>query len=202
MIINLGLPKSGTTTLDQALQSAGLKVADHKMRREDAAAPDLAGRPIARLLYDGYFQTGDPLTHLGQYDALGEISILRPNLSLWPQMDWGLLSAIRAHHPDTLFVATRRPAAAISDSMMRWRNLGTQRIPNGVIPGLPASYGATPDEQMRWIEGHYAFLSRVFERDPQFLMLDVGVEDARDRLAAFSGLTIPWWGRANVNPTS
>jgi len=202
MIVNLGLPKSGTTTLDQALQSAGLKVADHKMRRADAPRPELAGRPVARVLYDGYFQTGDPLADLGQYDALGEISILRPNLSLWPQTDWGLLSALRDRHPETLFVATRRPAAAISDSMMRWRNLGTQRMPNGAIPGLPVGYGATTGEQLRWIDGHYAFLSRVFDGDPRFLMLDVGATDARDRLSAFTGLTIPWWGKANVNPAS
>lgn len=200
-IINLGLPKSGTTTLDQALQSAGLTVADHKIRRANAPDPALGGMPVAKVLYDGYFKDGDPLARLSGYDALGEISILRPTLSLWPQMDFGLIQTIRTLHPDTRFVASYRPPEKIAGSMARWRNLGTQRIPNGAIPGLPAGYGAGLGEQERWITAHYLFLETLFGDDPRFLMLDMAAEDAQSRLAAFTGLDITWWGKANVNDT-
>lgn len=199
-IINLGLPKSGTTTLDMALRKAGLKVAEHKIRRTDTDNKTIAGTPVARQLYEGYFKQGDPLARLGMFDALAEISILRPNMSLWPQCDFGLLQAIRTLHPDTRFVATWRPPEDIANSMMRWRNLGSQRIPNGAIPGLPAGFGKTEAEQCRWITAHYQFLETIFMDDPRFLTLDVGSPEAGKTLAAFVERDLPWWGKANVNP--
>ena len=202
MILNLGLPKSGTTTLAQALDSAGLVCADHKVRRTQATARVAAGTPVAQALYDGYFHDGDPLARLGQFDALTEISILRPNLSLWPQTDFGLLQTIRDLHPDARFILTHRPAEDIAGSMIRWRNLGTQRMPNGHIPGLPAGYGTGPLDLVRFIEGHHAFVHHVFAGDPAFLSLPVGATDARDRLERFLGRPVPWWGRANANPAA
>ncbi|MGB1035442.1 MAG: hypothetical protein ACPGVS_10505, partial [Primorskyibacter sp.] len=97
-IVNLGLPKSGTTTLQCALDAAGFRVADHLL-------PGPGKKPVAKALYDGYFASGNPLASFDKIDALGEVSILRPKLSLWPQMDFGLLSALR-NHPDIRFVAT------------------------------------------------------------------------------------------------
>ena len=199
-VFNLGLPKSGTTTLGEALRSAGLRVADHKARRSDPGTEGVAGQPIAQLLYDGYFRDGDPWARLGMYDALSEVSILRPNLSLWPQTDFGLLRTLRDLHPETRFILSRRPAEDIAGSMMRWRNLGTQRLPNGAVPGLPAGYGTGPLDLIRFIEGHHAFAAHMFRGDPLFLDLDMGAPDAQARLAGFLGRDVPWWGRANVNP--
>jgi hypothetical protein len=198
-IINLGLPKSGTTTLDHALQSAGLLVADHRIRRDTAPMPEFAGTPVAFQMYEGYFKDGDPLARLRGYDALGEINILRRNMSLWPQCDFGLLQTIRVLHPETKFVASYRAPEKISDSMMRWNNLGTQRIPNLQLPGLPAGYGKSPEDQIRWITAHYLFLETIFAGDPNFLLLDMAAPDAKDQLADFTGLPITWWGKANVN---
>lgn len=202
MIINLGLPKSGTTTLGEALRSAGLRVADHKVRGGDGAPPEVTGGPIARHLYDGYFHDGDPLARLGFYDALTEISILRPNLSLWPQTDFGLLQTVRDLHPDARFVLSWRPAEDIADSMRRWRNLGRERLPRNPVPGLPAGYGYEPLDLIRFIEGHHAFVARIFQDDPKFLWLDVGAPDAQAALARFIGRPVPWWGRANANPAT
>ena len=39
-----------------------------------------------------------------------------------------------------------------------------------------------------------------FDGDPNFLPLDIPAPDAPDRLAAFLGRAVPWWGRANANP--
>ena len=199
-VINLGLPKSGTTTLARALGAAGLKIADHKVRRRDTKAPDMGGTFIAHQLYRGYFDTGDPLAYLGLYDGLSEISALRPPLSLWPQCDPALLHALRERHPDLRLVATRRAPQAISDSMRRWNSLGEDRLPAGNVPGLPAGWGGVDAHRIRWIEGHYAMLDRMFAGDPRFLALDVGAADAADRLGAHLGLSVPWWGRANANP--
>ncbi|SPF80494.1 sulfotransferase [Pseudoprimorskyibacter insulae] len=199
-IINLGLPKSGTTTLHMALESAGLKVAEHLVRKGSTRFTQEADSPVSSELYEGYYKRGDPLARLAGFDALAEISILQRHLSQWPQTDFGLLQTIRVLYPKTKFVATWRDPEAISDSMMRWRNLGTQRVPKLHIPGLPPGYGFTTDEQVRWITAHYLFLEMMFAGDPNFLLLDVAAPDAPNQLAAFTGAPIAWWGKANVNP--
>ena len=196
-LVNLGLPKSGTTTLARALRRGGWSVADHKLRQGQGAEP---GTFVARHVYDGYFHDGDPFGRLGQVDALSEISALRAELSLWPQCDYPVLKAMRLHGRGVLFVATWRPAEEIADSMLRWTNLGTHRLPQGNVPGLPRPYGTTEAQLIRWITDHYAMLRDVFGDAAQFLELPIGAEDAQARLAAFTGLTLPWWGRANVNP--
>lgn len=198
-IVNLGLPKSGTTTLARALQEAGLFVADHRVRRDQCPVPEVRGTFVGSQIYAGYFDNGDPFGRLGFYDALTEISALRKPLSLWPQCDYPLVKAMRDRHPDMKFVVTWRPAEAICDSMQRWGGLGQVRIPAATIPGLPHGFGAEFSERIRWIEDNHAMLRDVFAGCRNFLQLDMAAPDARGQLAEFLGMDLPWWGRANVN---
>ncbi|HSG56898.1 MAG TPA: hypothetical protein VLA45_15725, partial [Paracoccaceae bacterium] len=147
----------------------------------------------------GYFETGDPLAHLDMFDAFSEISSLRDGLSLWPQMDFGLLRAIRAHHPGVRFVASRRDAFALSQSMLAWTDMGMARIPRADIPGLPQGYGATSKERMQWIEAHYANLRQVFAGDDVFMDYDVTDTEAAAKISAHIGRDLPWWGRLNAS---
>lgn len=199
-LVNLGLPKTGTTTLAHALNRAGWRAADHKVRRVHSRVPGMGGTYIARQLYNGYFETGDPFHHLdGLYDALTEISVLNVAASLWPQCDYAMIKAMRLARPDMLFVATWRPASELSTSMRRWNNLGTDRLPKGTIPGLPAGYGDSEDQRIRWIEAHYAMLRDLFGDDPRYMELPVGAEDAQARLGAHLKMDLPWWGKLNEN---
>lgn len=198
-IVNLGLPKSGTSTLSRALRVAGFKVADHKIRRMHTDNPDLQKKFVGELIYQGHFRAGDPLDGLDEFDAFCELSLLRDGASLWPQTDWGVLAAMIRNHPGLRFVATRRDPFDISQSMLKWNNLGLDRLPRLDLPGLPAGYGETTRERCQWIEAHYSFLDRVFAGDTRFMMLDVAEPDAPDRLARHLGRDIPWWGVANAN---
>jgi hypothetical protein len=198
-VVNLGLPKSGTTTLAQALARAGLKVADHRLKEREEDRPGKRRVFVANLLYRGYFQSGDPMELMPEFDAISEMSFIHGRFSVWPQCDFALLGAMRDHHPGMKFIATRRDAAALSASMMNWNNLGKTRLPASHIPGLPPGFGATEGEQMRWIEGHYRSLRHWFRDDPDFLELDVAAPDAQARVAALLGRDLPWWGQANVN---
>ena len=199
-VINLGLPKTGTTTLAHALKLAGMRVADYRIRRRQTDDAALHGAFVGQCLYDGYFHSGDPLAGLETFDAFSEISCLRAGQSLWPQMDWGLISAIRAHHPAVRFLASWRDPRALSDSMLRWSDLGTARLPRSDVPGLPAGYGATTAERVRWIEAHYAHLRALFRDDPALLVFDIADPSAPARIGAHIGRSLPWWGRANRNP--
>ena len=198
--VNLGLPKSGTTTLARALRLAGLKVADHRLRGRNSADPAMKGAFVAELLYRGYFETGDPGALMPEVTAITEMSMLHGTQSIWPQTDAALIRAIRAHHPGVKFLASRRDAFAMSQSMLAWSNLGTERLPGSAVPGLPVGFGATSKERVQWIEGHYATLAELFRGRDDFLEYDVADPGARDRVAAFLGRELPWWGRLNANP--
>lgn len=195
IVVNLGLPKSGTTTLAKALHRAGFKVADWMVREEDGRKRGFVGR----LMYLGYFETGDPLQFMQDRDAFTEISVVRRGRNYWPQMDWALLDAIRKHHPGTKFTLSWRDPAKHADSMRRWSNLGRTRLPESHVPGLPMLHGDEPGELERWIEGHHTFCRHVFRGDPDFMEYEVSDTDAQSKLSAHLGVDLPWWGQANVN---
>ncbi len=200
MVVNLGLPKTGTTTLARALRLAGLTVADYRLRGRNTANPALKGAYVADLLYRGYFETGDPGALLSECSAISEMSMLRADKSLWPQMDFALILALRAHHPGVRFLASRRNAFELSQSMLAWSNLAEIRLPASAVPGMPPGYGATTKERTQWITGHYDALAQFFAGDTGFLEYDVADPAAPEKIGAFLGLDLPWWGRLNVNP--
>lgn len=198
-IVNLGLPKTGTTTLARALREAGLFAADHRVREDDTTDRRVRNTFVALSLYAGWYEDGDPLGRLTFFDALTEISALRPPLSLFPQCDYPVLKAMRDRHPEIKFVATTRPSEDVCESMDNWRDLG-RRIADGTIPGLPHGYGADLSERIHWIESTLQTQRDVFAGRDNFLELDVGAPDAQEQLSDFLGLALPWWGRENANP--
>ena len=198
-VINLGLPKSGTTTLGVALKESGLKVADWRIRRGQTENREIAGNFVGRVLYRGYFKTGDPLHYMDEFDAFTEISVASRGHNEWPQTDWGLLSAIIDHHPGAKFLYSSRSADKLVDSMLRWSNLGRRRLPKNPVPGLPAGYGFEYDELVRWVEGHRKFCHRVFAGSDAFMEYDILDPDAPQKIGDFLGMEITWWGKANTN---
>ena len=195
-VINLGLPKSGTTTLAAALRHAGFTVADWKLR--PGQSTKWRGY-VGKLMYEGYFRTGDPLAFFEEFDALTEIDVIREGRNFWPQMDWPLLTAIRELHPGARFILSVRDPRAHADSMRRWSNLGTTRLPRNAVPGLPPGYGDKPGELERWIEGHITFCRQVFAGADDFLEYHIEDPQAQRKISRFLGVDLPWWGKANVN---
>lgn len=198
-VVNLGLPKSGTTTLGRAMKMSGFKVADHRIRPKQTPVTEIHNAFVADLIYRGYFETGDPAAHMPGFDAISEMSLLRKGRCLWPQMDFGVIDAIRTHHPDVKFVASTRNPFEMSQSMLAWSDLATSRLPANNIPGLPAGYGETTKERIQWINAHSAMLRCVFAGDASFLEYDIADPDARQNISAHIGVELQWWGRANVN---
>lgn len=199
-VVNLGLPKSGTTTLARALKLAGYRVADHRIRVRQTDDPALHRAYVGDLLYRGYFETGDPGARLGPFTAISEMSVLRAGKSLWPQTDFALIMALRDRNPGVRFLASRRAAFEMSQSMLAWSDLGSRRLPKSNVPGLPPGYGQTSKEREQWIDGHYGALRRFFRGDDAFLEYDVGDPEAPARIGRFLGRDLPWWGRINSNP--
>ncbi|MHA6345185.1 sulfotransferase [Roseivivax sp. CAU 1761] len=198
MVVNLGLPKTGTTTLARALRRAGLRVADWRIRPGQGAAA-LTGRLVGRILYEDYFASGAPLARLGRdFDAITEAGAMAPpDRIYWPQTDWALIDAIRRTRPETLFLLSMRDPEAAARSMRRWHGLGTARLPQHSVPGLPPGFGARAAQLARWIDGHQRAIPAFFAGDPRFLAYDIADPEAPRRIGGFLGLDLPWWGRAN-----
>lgn len=198
-VINLGLPKSGTTTLGKALAQAGYTVADHRLRDREEDKPGKRRIFVGSLLYKGLYERGDPMAFLDGYDALSEISFIHGKFSVWPQFDFAMLKVLKNLNPDLKFIATRRDAESHSRSIMAWNNLGKARLPASTVPGLPIGYGKTAEQQTIWIDGHYEALKQWFREDPDYLEINVADPDAQERISTFLGRDLPWWGKANVN---
>ena len=197
-VVNLALPKTGTTTLTDALRAAGLTVADWRIRPGQSKRDDIPRMHVGKIIYDDYFNTGDPLARLDEFDVINEMSVVREDRSLWPQTDWGLLSAIAAHHPGVKFILTMRDPEKTANSMMRWNNLGKRRLPQADIPGLPRGFGRSEAHLVRWQQAHYAFCHHVFRDAPNFMSYDIEDSEAPAKISTYLGLDLPWWGQSNV----
>jgi hypothetical protein len=198
-VVNLGLPKTGTTSLARALKMAGFRVADHRIRPRQTEVGMLKDAFVADILYQGYFQSGDPAEFFADFTALTELSCLRKGKSLWPQMDYAIIDAIRRNNPDVRFLASRRDSWDVSQSMLAWSDLGTDRLHAADIPGLPEGYGETSRERVQWIDAHYAHLNAIFAGDPAYLEYDVTEPGSHAAVAAHLEVDLPWWGQANAN---
>lgn len=197
-IVNLALPKTGTTTLTDALRHAGLTVADWRIRPGQSTRDDIPRMHLGKIIYEDYFDSGDPLARLDEFDGINEMSAVRDDRSLWPQTDWGLLSAIQSHHPGVKFILTTRDPAKAANSMMRWNNLGKRRLPTADIPGLPRGFGKTEAQLARWMEGHYSFCRHVFAGADNFMEYDIEDDTAQAKISTYLGIDLPWWGQSNV----
>lgn len=194
MLMSVGFPKTGTTTLSRALREAGMTVADWVHDN----------KPVGALIYRGWYRRGDPFHFFEGVDAISQSDYLRPpqqdrkgSGSFWPGLDIALLLAIRRMHPDTRFILTARDPQKTVRSMANWYDM-QRRLTQTDIPGLPRGFGETTAELVRWIETHHAAVRDIFAGDPRFLEVDITAGDAHGKLEAFLGRKLPWWGQVNV----
>ena len=186
----IGFPKSGTTSITAALEASGLKAAHWQID---------GNRFVGALIYKAVLNGLDPFEHLKDYDAVTQADVCLPNhnLSLWPNLDFAILSAIRRAHPTCLFVLNTRRPEAICDSIADWPHM-QKRFEMSDIPGLPRGAGGRRRHLIAWIENHYAACREFFRDDKYFLELDIERPDAPDVLGKALGIEITSWG--NVKP--
>ncbi|GHC30442.1 tetratricopeptide repeat protein [Aidingimonas halophila] len=185
----VGFPKSGTSTLQKALEESGYRSAHWKVKEGY----------VGELMYLGLESHDDPWYYLSHYDAItqGDVCIPSQGLNFWPQLDISVIEKIRQHHPDCLFILNYRDPDKTVASIMRWGDLGA-RIESSDIPGLPVGNG-DQDELKRWIENHFKSVRALFEGSGNFLEIDIESDNARRDLGKFIGISIGWWGVENKN---
>jgi hypothetical protein len=183
----VGFPKAGTTTLTMALEASG-------MNPIHWGGAD--GRFVGQVIYNNVLAGRDPLDTLQDHDAITQADVCIPahNINFWPNLDFSVLSAIRAAHPQCLFLLNHREPEKLCRSIDRWPAL-RERLVESDIPGLPAGKGSTDAELTFWIENHYAACRRFFADDPAFLELSIESPDTPERLGKALGIEIREWGR-------
>lgn len=189
-LINLGLPKSGTSTLHRALAHAGIRSAHWYIGKK--------GTLVARRIYRAYFNGCDPLRDFKAYDAITQCDFVGQSASYWPQMDLGVLRSIRSYHPECKFLLLTRNPRKILSSVDTWFDL-RERLERLGAPGLPPGVAHRDGAMIRWIETHYANMIAVFGDDPQFHVVDIEARDARARISEVVGTDLNWWGKANAS---
>ena len=181
----IGFPKSGTTTLNHALNEAGLPAAHQKIEAGFCGV----------LMYESLEEDENPFSRFKGYRAVTQSDVCRPQrgLNFWPQLDHDMLDAVERHNPDVKFILHRRDVRDLIRSIHGWSNM-LERIVACDIPGLPAGAGATDEELAAWITGHYAWCRERFAGNPNYLEFDIADPDAPALLERFLGVPLPWWG--------
>lgn len=182
----VGFPKSGTTTLTEALEASGLKPVHWG---------DADGNFVGQIIYENVLAGRDPFERLDDFDSVTQADVCIPahRINYWPNLDFAILERIRTSYPQCLMLLNTRDPAKICASIDRWPSL-RERIVRANIPGLPARMGIDDAEIIRWIENHYAACRRFFAGDAKFLELDIEDEAAPKILGKALGVAIKDWG--------
>lgn len=187
----IGFPKSGTTTMHQALVESGLRSAHWKCDKGYCG----------QLIYRSFVAGRPPLEELeDDFDVVAQADVCLPKegLNYWPNLDFSVLAAIRDQHPECRMILNYRDSDATARSIEKWYDLQA-RIVASDIPGSPAGAGGTVQELAHWIDAHHRAIRRFFAGDPQFVEIDITAPTAQAQLSEAVGSKITWWGRANAN---
>ncbi|NQY84596.1 MAG: hypothetical protein HRT34_07375, partial [Alcanivorax sp.] len=188
----VGFPKSGTSTIQKALESSGYRSAHWKVSEGY----------VGELMQRGLSDKDDPWYYLQQYEAITQADVCLPQLGLnhWPNLDFGVIEKIKELYPDCLFILNYRDPAQTVSSIKRWGDMQA-RFRDCDIEGLPAGTG--DDASLHeWIVNHMNRVRTFFENDDNFVEIDITSEKAPDILQAKLGVKVLWWGVANRNASS
>lgn len=185
----VGFPKSGTSTLQNALTRSGLKSAHWS---------DPVAGYVGPSMYKRYFRGEDPMTDFADFDAVTQADVTINGSNYWPQLDFSMLRAIQRYHPDCLFTLNYRAPEETAASMIKWADYG-ERLRSNDIPGLPKRYGRNAKELATWIGAHHEALRHFFRDSDHFFEYDIADPKAPELLGDRLGIPIKWWGQSNVN---
>lgn len=198
-LLNLGLPKSGTTSLQKALSESGVRTVHWAINRKNRR-PHLGRLEsfVGYRMYRDHLKGLDPLQDLAEFDVITQPDMISDQYSFWPQMDHALLRSVRRHHPECTFLLLTRTPEKVARSISNWLDL-QERMAKVGLPGLPAPMAREPEALLRWVTNHYDNVRDWFADDPNFVEIDIETPDVREQFEKLLGIEFSWWGRANKN---
>ncbi|MFW6286102.1 MAG: sulfotransferase family protein [Nanoarchaeota archaeon] len=188
-IFVIGFPKSGTTTINTALESSGF-IGAHWYVEEGF---------VGDLMYRGFIKHDDPWYYLQNYSAItqADVCLSNKNMNYWPNLDFSIIKKIQTKYPRCLFLLNYRNPILISNSIKNWNDL-QKRLIVSKIPGLPKGNGIDND-LTNWIQMHFENVREHFKDNENFLELDISKDNAPFILGEKIGVKINNWGVRNKN---
>ncbi len=194
--LNLGFPKTGTSSLHKFFECGGLRSAHYRCNRIDSCA-----RCIRQSVEAG----GAPL----ELCELGG-----NNIDVYAQMDDGnyfpqieVLDDIVAAYPEATLFLTFRNMTKWYNSLKKWppRKRGphlNDKLRENNITGFPTGVGKNVSEFSEWFCNHVQRVRRVVNDNPSLTLVEVDIEDANiaKRMSDMFEIDKNCWGHANVNP--
>jgi hypothetical protein len=175
--INLGFPKSGTSSLYDYYSCGNVGSSHHKCKLETCGECVFANVEAGRA----------PLDSCGNYAFYGQLDVDGINYDSegnWPGDTHALcyfpqLSALQELHdayPTARFTLTTRPPAHWLASVVGWGSL-QDRLVDCNLPGLPKGKG-TADELMAWFSSHLDTVREFVAAHPSHgPLLEIDIED-------------------------
>uniref|UniRef100_A0A7S4Q4P6 Sulfotransferase domain-containing protein n=1 Tax=Alexandrium monilatum TaxID=311494 RepID=A0A7S4Q4P6_9DINO len=204
LVLVLGMPKCGTTSLHEAFRSAGLDSVHWALGTgEDLRADrelrlwgvDADRRLIGRLMERAAAQGLPPLSGLPHHvDAVAEMNglVWGPRGTVqahFPQIS--LLEELAAHYPYAHFILNVRDHRRWVRSVDSHNDL-RKRLVYADLPGLPPGAGARDDELIGWVAAHHERVrARLGGGRARLLVFDIEHHGAEE-LVAFLGRRVAW----------
>eukprot|EP01138_Halocafeteria_seosinensis_P015593 gb/GECG01015913.1/.p1 GENE.gb/GECG01015913.1/~~gb/GECG01015913.1/.p1 ORF type:complete len:279 (+),score=11.55 gb/GECG01015913.1/:1-837(+) len=187
-IINLGFPKTGTTSLHSYYKAIGrrsvhngYRVGRNKNKRKHAVHS--IRRAYAKGLYLLHY-----LNKAG-FDAFAQIDHCDHGDCLLPQVS--LLDTLLRQYHDSCFVLNVRRIPDLILSMTHWaentpRGSYLKRLSKANLDGLPAGVGRRYSDIYSWISNHYERVISRLQGDCNFIVYNIS-RDGVDKLNSFFG---------------
>ena len=205
LVLVLGMPKTGTTSLHEAFKSAGLNSVHWALDAGLNLQKDLhlrlwgkdsERRLVGRLIEQAVKERKEPLAYLPQVDAVAEMNGMfwedehqTTVQAYFPQMVH--LEALVEAYPHAYFILNVRDLAAWVASVNDHNDL-RKRFECADLPGLPAGVGTKDEELKAWVAAHHErVLTLLSRRNVKLLHFNIDIHGSKE-LSDFLGYSVKW----------
>ena len=216
-VINLGMPKSGSTTLEEFFDCAGWKASHWQTERHGY---------LGKCMEDAVNRGDPPLSSCNSWyrkkkkgiskpdrsedadvEAMLQLDIVLPsfNACVFPQMAY--LDEFHNEAPNATFILNFRPVSDWSNSVIRWsggrgstKSSLAGRMAECDLPGLPTGVGGTAEELSAWWCQHVNRVRQFVEKHPSHKLIEIDLYNDQSSMPALFQASPSCWGHANKNP--
>ena len=205
LVVALGMPNTGTTSLHEAFMSAGLYsvrwaldagLDSKKDRQLRLWGKNSEHRLVGRLIEQAVSERKEPLAYLPYVDALAEMSGMfwedehqTTVQAYFPQMVH--LEALVEAYPHAYFILNVMDLAAWVESVNGHNDL-RKRFECADLPGLPAGVGTKDEELTAWVAAHHErVLTLLPRRNVKLLHFNIDIHGSQE-LSDFLGCSVKW----------
>lgn len=191
MILCLGVPKSGTSTLHRAFSEAGYHSVHGRRPNEPHAAT---------LMWRAFCEGKNPISYVSREIEVVSDPFLTNSITLWPTLSPLFMERLIKDNPDIWLILNTRILKHWLLSVKAWKQL-QERLTEADLPFLPSGTGADR-ELTDWIEAYYARIRAALSGRKRYIELAIE-DDNRELLSNTFEREFPWWGVENArNPVT